>query len=101
MQSASPSAPFRLAPGMVWDRARSSMGGGALWSALIVFLLTFAIAESTATAAWVGGIEVIPLIALGGAILMAVLAVLPVGWPVAIGTGMVLGPIVAVVAAGP
>jgi transglutaminase-like putative cysteine protease len=101
MQSASPSGRFGFGPGVVWDRARSSMGGGVLWSALIVFLLTFAIAQSTATAAWVGGIEVIPLIALGGAILMAVLAVLPVGWPVGIGIGMILGPIVAVIAAGP
>ena len=101
MQSASPSAPFGLAPGVLWDRARSSMRGGVLWSALIVFLLTFAIAQSTATAAWVGGLEIIPLIALGGAFLMAVLAVLPVGWPVGIGIGMVLGPIVAVIAAGP
>ncbi|MHB8612840.1 MAG: transglutaminase domain-containing protein [Candidatus Dormibacteraceae bacterium] len=72
-----------------------------LWSALIVFLLTFAIAESTATAAWVGGLEVIPVIALGGAILMAVLAGLPIGWPVGIGIGIILGPIFAVIAAGP
>src|SRR5260370_26982133 len=77
------------------------MGGGVLWSALIVFLLTYAIASSTATAGWVNGVEVIPLVALGGALLMAGLAVLPVPWPASLGLGFVLGPIVALVAAGP
>jgi transglutaminase-like putative cysteine protease len=77
------------------------MGGGVLWSALIVFLLTYAIASSTATAAWVAGIEIIPLIALGGAVLMAVLAVSPLPWPAGLGIGMILGPVVAVVEAWP
>src|SRR5258708_15611249 len=77
------------------------MGGGVLWSALIVLRLTYAIASSTASAGWVNGVEVIPLVALGGALLMAGLAVLPVPWPASLGLGFVLGPIVALVAAGP
>ncbi|HEY4914489.1 MAG TPA: transglutaminase domain-containing protein [Candidatus Dormibacteraeota bacterium] len=101
MQSASPSTRFTLAPEQLWGRARSSMGGGVLWSALMVFLLTYAIARSTATAAWVAGIDVIPAIALGGALLMAVLAVLPVPWPAGLGVGMVLGPVVAATQAWP
>ena len=101
MQFGSPSARVAVAPGQLWDRARSSMGGGVLWSALIVFLLTYAIASSTATAAWVAGIEIIPLIALGGAVLMAVLAVSPVPWPAGLGIGMILGPVIAVVEAWP
>jgi len=101
MQFGSPDARLALAPGQLWGRARSSMGGGVVWSALIVFLLTYAIASSTATAAWVNGIQVIPLIALGGAVLMAVLAVLPVPWPAGLGVGMILGPVVAATQAWP
>src|ERR1700694_809254 len=101
MQFASPSGRLALARGQLWSRARSSVGGGVLWSAVLVFLLTYAIASSTATAGWVSGIEVIPLVALGGALLMVALAVLPVPWPAALGLGMILGPIVALIAAGP
>jgi transglutaminase-like putative cysteine protease len=101
MQSASLSTRLQSAPGHLWDGARSTMGGGVVWSALMVFLLTFAVARSTATAAWVSGIEVIPLIALGGALLMAVLAVLPIPWPVGLGAGLILGPVAAVIAAAP
>lgn len=72
-----------------------------LWSALLVFLLTLAVARSTATAAWVPGIDVITLIALGGALLMAFLALLPVPWAAAVAAGMVLGPLVAAIEAWP
>jgi len=81
--------------------ARSSMQGGLWWSALLVLLLTFAVARSTATAGWVNGIDVIPLIALGGALFMAVLAALPVPWPLALGAGTILGPVVAFIQAWP
>jgi len=101
MQFASPSDRIALARGQLWGRARSSMGGGVLWSALMVFLLTYAVASSTATAGWVSGVQVITLVALGGALLMAALAVLPVPWPAALGAGVILGPIVALFAAGP
>src|SRR5450759_1064136 len=100
MQSASLSTRLQSAQGQLWNGARSTMGGGVLWSALIVFLLTFAVARSTATAAWVSGIDVVPLVALCGALLMAVFAVLPIPWPVGLGVGMILGPIAALIAAG-
>src|SRR3979409_1058775 len=99
MQSVSPSGRLQLFPARMWGSARSSMQGGLWWSLLLVLLLTFAVARSTATAGWVNGIDVIPLIAFGGALFMAVLAVLPVPWPVALGAGMVLGPVVAFVQA--
>ena len=77
------------------------MRGGLAWSALLVFLLTLSIARSTATAAWVPGMDAVPFIALGGALLMAVLAVLPIRWPFGLGFGMILGPIAAAWAAWP
>src|ERR1700682_795945 len=101
MQSASLSTRIQLAPGRAWDHARSSTKDGMLWSALIVFLLVFTIARSTAAAGGTAGIDVIPSVALGGALLMAVLAVLPVPWPAAVGVGMILSPVVAVAAAWP
>src|ERR1700674_5210763 len=103
MQSASPSPRFRLAlvPGSVWGHTRATMTGAVVWSAVLVFLLTFSVARSTATAAWVPGIEVVPLVAMGGALLMGLLAVLPIPWAAALGAGLVLGPLVAAVAAGP
>jgi Transglutaminase-like superfamily/Domain of unknown function (DUF4129) len=101
MQSASLSTRIQLAPGRAWNRARSSTKDGMLWSALIVFLLAYTIARSTAAAGWTPGIDVIPSIALGGALLMAVLAVSPVPWPAALGVGMILSPVVAAAAAWP
>src|SRR4030081_1378395 len=101
MQSASLSTRMQLARGQMWDGARSSVGGGVVWSALIDFLLTFAVARSTATAAWVNGIDVITLVALIGAGLLGVLALTPIPWPVGLGLGMILGPVAALIAAGP
>jgi hypothetical protein len=77
------------------------MQGGFFWSVLLVLLLTLAISRSTATAAWVPGMDVVPLVALGGGLLMAVLAMLPIRWPIGLGFGMILGPIAAGVAAWP
>ncbi len=104
MQSASPNSPrlqLALLPGAVWGRTRATLTGAVVWSAVLVFLLTFTVARSTATAAWEPGIEVVPLVALGGALLMGVLAVLPIPWSAALGAGLVLGPVVAAVAAAP
>lgn len=103
MQSASPSPRFRLTlvPGAVWGHTRATMTGAVVWSAVLVFLLTFSVARSTATAAWVPGIEIVPLVAMGGALLMGLLAVLPIPWAAALGAGLVLGPLVAAVAAAP
>lgn len=103
MQSASPSPRFQVAliPGRVWGRTRSSLTGGAAWSFVLIVLLTIAVARSTATAGWVVGIDVVTPVALGGAVLMGVLAVIPIPWGVALGLGFVAGPIVAAIAAGP
>src|SRR6202162_2155837 len=103
MQSVSPDPRFGLAllPGRVWGRTRASIGGGLGWSALLIVLLTLTVARSTATAAWVSGIDVVAVVALGGALLMGVLAVTPIPWAAALGAGWVAGPVVAAFAAGP
>ena len=62
----------------MWDRARESMGAGRFWAAVIVLLLTMTVARSTTTVRWVDGIDVITVIALGGALVMGVLALTPV-----------------------
>src|SRR3979490_922887 len=103
MQSVSPSPRFRraLVPGRVWGRTRASMTGAAAWSAVLILLLTLMVARSTATAAWVGGIDGVAVVALGGAVLMGLLAVSPVPWTAGLGIGLVSGPVVAAIAAGP
>src|SRR5260370_26946705 len=85
----------------LWGRAREWMGGGRFWSAVIVLLLTITVARSTATVHWVDGIDMITPIAILGATLMAVLALLPVREPIALGVGAVLAPVAAVVGAWP
>ena len=100
MQSVSPSSRFQLAlvPRRVWGHTRASMTGAVAWSAVLILLLTLMVARSTATAAWVGGIDVVTLVALGGAVLMGVLAVSPVPWTIGLGLGLVAGPVVAAIA---
>jgi len=85
----------------MWDRARESMGAGRFWAAVIVLLLTITVARSTSTVAWVDGIDVIMVIALGGALVMGVLALTPVRDFVALGVGLVLSPVVAFAGAWP
>jgi transglutaminase-like putative cysteine protease len=85
----------------MWGRARASISGAVIWSAVITALLTLVVAQSTATAGWVDGIGVVPMVALGGALLMGLLAVAPVPWPAALGVGFVAGPVVAAIAAWP
>jgi hypothetical protein len=77
------------------------MTGGLGWSVLLIVLLTFMIARSTATAAWVSGIDVVTVVALAGALFMGVLAVAPVPWVAGLGVGLLAGPVVAAIAAGP
>jgi hypothetical protein len=89
-------------PGVVWGRTRATMTGAVVWSAVLVFLLAFFVARSTVAAGWgVPGIDVVTLVALSGALLMGVLALLPIPWAAALGAGFVLGPVVAAVAAAP
>lgn len=85
----------------MWEQTREWMGGGRLGAIVLVLLLTLTIAKSTATVGWVAGIDVIVWIALLGALVMGALAVLPLAEPIALGAGLILGPVVAVVAAWP
>ena len=103
MQSASPSPRLQLmlVPGRVWGRTRASLTGALAWSTLLVLLLTLMIARSTATAQWVGGIDVVTSVALAGALLMGVFAVVPVPWAAGLGAGLVAGLIAAGLAAWP
>src|SRR5258706_13913677 len=98
MQFASASYPMQLV-----QRTRAALPGGILWTSILVFLLTLALAKSIVTAQWVVGvgIEVVPLVAIGGAILMGLLALAPINWPAGLPVGMVLGPAVAGFAAWP
>jgi transglutaminase-like putative cysteine protease len=98
MQFASASYPLQLV-----RRTRDGLPGGVVWTSVLVFLLTLAIAKSTVTAQWVTGvgIEVVPLVAISGAILMGLLALTPVPWAACLAIGMVLGPVVAGFSAWP
>src|SRR5256886_17295156 len=87
--------------GLVWGRARDAVGGGRLWSALLVLLLTLTVARSTTTVQWVTGIDVVNVIAVVAALLMGTLAVLPVREPIALGIGFALSPVVAHIGAWP
>ncbi|HKW07111.1 MAG TPA: transglutaminase domain-containing protein [Candidatus Dormibacteraeota bacterium] len=85
----------------IYDRAREWLGGGRFWAALIVLLLTVAISKSTATVQWVPGIDVIVPVAILAAVLMSVLALLPIAEPIALSAGVVIGLAAAIVAAWP
>src|SRR5689334_19622991 len=98
----SPEAAFSDSPqARLWERIRESVGGGRFWSAVLVLLLTLTVARSTATVHWVDGIDIITWVALGGAILMGVLASLPVREPISLAIGLVLAPFVAFAASWP
>src|SRR3989442_3475673 len=92
MQSASARYPVQLV-----QRTRDALPGGVVWTSVLVFLLTLAIAKSTVTAQWVTGvgIEVVPLVAISGAILMGLLALTPIPWAACLAVGLVLGPVAA------
>jgi hypothetical protein len=96
MQSASASFPTRWV-----QRTRAGLPGGVVWTAVLVFLITIAVSKSTVTAHWVDGIEFVPLIALAGAVVLGLLALLPVSWVAGLAIGMVIGPFVAGFAAWP
>src|SRR5579864_8266642 len=100
MQSVSLRGRLQL-PGVAWERTSESLGGGRVWSAILVLPLTFTVARSTATANWVEGIEVITLIALVGALVMGILALLPIAEPLSLLAGAVLAPVAAVIGAWP
>src|SRR5438132_13319248 len=90
-----------IAQSATWDRAREWLGGGRFWSAVLVLLLTLTVAKSTATVHWVDGIDVITPIAIVAAVLMSILALLPIRELVGLGIGAVLAPAAAVIGAWP
>ena len=71
------------------------MTSAVAWAAVMILLLTLMIAKSTATAAWVGGIDAVVPVAVAGAVFMGVLAVLPVPWPAGLIAGLLVGPVAA------
>ena len=84
-----------LWPGRFWRHTRASITAAVAWSAVLVLLLTLMFARSTATAAWVGGIDAVVPVALAGAVFMGLLAIVRAPWPVGLGTGFLLGPFAA------
>src|SRR5437762_3321056 len=80
---------------LLWDSARSSLGGGRFWSVVLVLLLTVTVARSTSTVQWVNGIDVVIVIAVLAAVVMAVLALSRVREWIGLGIGLVLAPVVA------
>ncbi|OLC20679.1 MAG: hypothetical protein AUI56_05045 [Actinobacteria bacterium 13_1_40CM_2_66_13] len=68
---------------------------------MLVLLLTFTVARSTSTVRWVDGIDVIVWVALAGAVVLGVLAVLSVREPLSLGVGLVLAPVAAFAGAWP
>lgn len=99
MQSASPKQLSDLKAEfdreVMWERVRAALGEGRLIAFILVALLTLSIADSTATAQWVSGIGVITGVALFGAVLLGLLAILPIPWPAALAAGFVVGPVIA------
>src|SRR6266705_186129 len=96
MQFASPDLRSR-----VIARTRAAVPASVLWSLLLIFLLTFSLARSTATAAWVPGIDVVVLIALAAVVVMGVLAISPLPAGAGVAIGLALGPVVAAYVTGP
>src|SRR3989454_7126055 len=86
---------------LFWEGIQDAVGGGRFWSAVLVLLLTFTVARSTSTVRWVDGIDVIVWVALAGAVVLGVLAVLSVREPLSLGVGLVLAPVAAFAGAWP
>ena len=99
MQSVSPRGSLQLTamPGEAWQRTRAAFPASTVWSAVIVFALAITIAKSTVAALWVpSGIDGVPLVALGAAVLMSLLAVTPLPAWFSVTVGVVAGPVVSV-----
>ncbi len=100
MQSVSPRGSLQLdgPPATRWERARAAVPASTLWSAVLVFALAVTIARSTVSASWVpSGIDAIPFVALGAAVLMALLALTRLPAWLCVAVGLAAGPVVAVI----
>src|SRR2546430_15726863 len=78
---------------LLWDSARSSLGGGRFWSVVLVLLLTLTVPRSTSTAQWVNGIDVVIVIAVLAAVVLAALALSRVREWFGLGIRLVLAPV--------
>ena len=104
MQSVSPRGSLQLGdlPATGWERARAAVPASTLWSAVLVFALAVTIARSTVAAYWVpSGIDGIPFVALGAAVLMALLALTRLPAWLCVAVGVATGPIVGVITTAP
>src|SRR5438046_1799785 len=100
MQSVSPRGSLQLdgPPATRWERARAAVPASTLWSAVLVFALAVTIARSTVSASWVpSGIDAVPFVALGAAVLMALLALTRLPAWLCVAVGLAAGPAVAVI----
>ena len=105
MQSVSPKGSLQLGDGVPatrWERANAAVPASARWSAVLVFALALTIARSTVAASWVpSGIDGIPLVALGAAVLMSVLALTRLPAWLCVTAGVAAGPVVAAITTAP
>ncbi|TMF00279.1 MAG: transglutaminase domain-containing protein [Chloroflexi bacterium] len=104
MQSVSPRGGLQLGdlPATRWERARAAVPASTLWSAVLVFALAVTIARSTSAAYWVpSGIDGIPFVALGAAVLMALLALTRLPSWLCVAAGVAGGLVVATIATAP
>ena len=104
MQSVSPRGGLQFGgmPATRWERARAAVPTSSIWSAVLVFALAVTIARSTVAASWVpSGIDGIPFVALGAAVLMALLAVTPLPTWLCVAVGVAGGPVIAVITTAP
>src|SRR5438093_13477477 len=103
MQSVSPRGSLQLdgPPATRWERARAAVPASTLWSAVLLFALAVTIARATVSASWVpSGIDAIPFVALGAAVLMALRALTRLPAWLCVAVGLPAGPVVAGVAPG-
>ena len=104
MQSVSPRGSLQLGgvPGTTLERARAAVPASTIWSAVLVGALAVTIARSTVAAYWVpSGIDGIPFVALGAAVLMAGLAVTRLPAWLCVTVGIVGGAVVGMSTIGP
>ena len=104
MQSVSPRGGLQLGgvPATRWERARAAVPATSVWSAVLVFALAVTIARSTVAAYWVpSGIDGIPFVALGAAVLMSLLAMTRLPTWLCVAVGAAGGPVVAVITTAP
>ena len=79
--------------GIAWERTRAALPATTVWSALIVFALVATIARSTVAAWGPAAIDGVAFVAVGGAILMSLLAITPLPSWLCVTLGLAAGPV--------